>query len=82
LRGRTETDHPGNTAEKPVKEMGSADTNTIRVDKIGTEAGKMGEVMGHIINEEHVIINIDTGKLYPATGENFIKGDNGPNKKG
>ncbi|MBA7711102.1 hypothetical protein ES703_120054 [subsurface metagenome] len=62
--------------------MGTGDSDTIRVDEIWIEAGKIREVVGHIINEVHVIIGIDTGKFYPAPGENLVKRENRPDKKG
>lgn len=46
-----------------------------RVYKIGIKANKVREIMNQIVNYTHVIVAVNTGKLYPLAAENLVIGE-------
>lgn len=50
-----------------------------RIDEIGMKGGHIGEIVDKIIDQENVIIGIDTGELDPVAAEYTVERKDSPN---
>ncbi len=45
---------------------------------IDIKANKVGKILDEIINQSHMVIGINAGKLYPVTAEDLVIGKTNP----
>lgn len=54
----------------------------MRITRIGVEIDEMRKVVHKIINQAHIVISINTGKLYPVTAEHLVIREDNPEIQG
>ena len=42
---------------------------------VGVERDEVGKIMHKIVNQAHIVIGVNTGKLYPVTAEDLVVGE-------
>jgi len=45
------------------------------VDKVGVKGDEMGKIVDKAVNQAHMAVGVNTGKLYPVTAEHLVIGE-------